>query len=122
MIHASVTVMEYLTLVDIAKRLGVAQSSATAMRLPFPDARIGDRKVWEPATVEAIVEARNTGRRLELNPHHIPTQYYTRYEVADILDIPRGSIKRVELPEPDATAGRYRGWLPETIAAWAESR
>lgn len=40
-------------------------------------------------------------------------------EVARRLGIENASQRGLNLPEPDALIGSTRGWLPETIDAWA---
>ena len=43
-------------------------------------------------------------------------------DVADRLGITKGALARYKLPEPDATVGKARGWLPETIDQWNAAR
>ena len=38
------------------------------------------------------------------------------------LGITSGGLLNLKLPEPDATIGRTRGWLPETIDEWNAQR
>ncbi|NHI16887.1 helix-turn-helix transcriptional regulator [Microbacterium excoecariae] len=50
------------------------------------------------------------------------TAYLSRKQVAERLGVAPASLSRYKLPEPDATIGDVRGWLPDTIDAWNESR
>ena len=49
-------------------------------------------------------------------------KYLSISEVAQRLGITRGAVIRYNLPEPDATIGTTRGWLPETIDIWDANR
>ena len=49
-------------------------------------------------------------------------KYLSVTEVAGRLGVKTGALATYKLPEPDATIGRTRGWLPETIDRWNESR
>ena len=46
------------------------------------------------------------------------TEYLGVKQVAERLGITSGGLLNLKLPEPDATIGRTRGWLPETIDEW----
>lgn len=48
--------------------------------------------------------------------------YLSLTEVADYLGITKGALARYKLPEPDATVGKARGWLQETIDQWNANR
>ncbi|MBW3082804.1 helix-turn-helix transcriptional regulator [Bifidobacterium phasiani] len=48
--------------------------------------------------------------------------YLSVTEVAERLGISTGAVSAYKLPEPDATIGRTRGWLPETIDRWNAAR
>ena len=43
-------------------------------------------------------------------------------EVAQRLDITKGALLSLQLPEPDAMIGRTRGWRAETIDQWNAQR
>lgn len=50
-------------------------------------------------------------------------RYLGRTEVAAYLGL-KGiqSLTRIQLPEPDAMIGDFRGWLPSTIDEWNAGR
>lgn len=50
------------------------------------------------------------------------TEYLGAKQVAERLGITSGGLLNLKLPEPDATIGRTRGWLPETIDEWNAQR
>lgn len=50
------------------------------------------------------------------------TEYLGVKQVAERLGITSGGLLNLKLPEPDATIGRTRGWLPETIDEWNAQR
>ena len=58
------------------------------------------------------------------------TKYLTSGEVAEMLGLSKNTVAQYathgKLPEPDAVMGQganlTRGWLPETIEAWNQSR
>ncbi|TPF96856.1 hypothetical protein EP30_05420 [Bifidobacterium sp. UTCIF-39] len=50
------------------------------------------------------------------------TEYLGVTDVAQRLGITKGALLSLKLPEPDATIGRTRGWLPETIDEWNANR
>lgn len=50
------------------------------------------------------------------------TEYLGVKQVAERLGITSGGLLNLKLPEPDATIGRARGWLPETIDEWNAQR
>lgn len=52
----------------------------------------------------------------------MPTEYLGVKQVAERLGITSGGLLNLKLPEPDATIGRTRGWLPETIDEWNAQR
>jgi len=48
-----------------------------------------------------------------------PLRYLTVGEVAELLGMTTADLTRdPDLPEPDATVGRTRGWLESTIEGW----
>jgi hypothetical protein len=49
-------------------------------------------------------------------------KFLSRKEVAERLGVKTDSINGYDLPEPDATIGTHRGWLPETIDRWRAMR
>jgi len=49
-------------------------------------------------------------------------RYLSRPEVAKRIGVKPDTLNRYKLPEPDAIVGQLRGWLPETIDRWNESR
>lgn len=49
-------------------------------------------------------------------------RYLSRAEFAERIGVKSDTLKRYNLPEPDAMIGRTRGWLPETIDKWNASR
>ena len=50
------------------------------------------------------------------------TVYLSRSEVAARIGVKPDTLSRYKLPEPDATIGSVRGWLPETVDAWNAQR
>lgn len=50
------------------------------------------------------------------------THYMNMTEVAKYLNISVGALSTYKLPAPDATLGKSRGWLPETIETWNANR
>lgn len=48
--------------------------------------------------------------------------YLSRAEVAERIGVRPDTLGRYRLPEPDATIGNVRGWLPETIDDWHSKR
>lgn len=49
-------------------------------------------------------------------------RYLSRAEVAERIGVKPDTLSRYKLPEPDATIGSTRGWLPATIDQWNSSR
>lgn len=49
-------------------------------------------------------------------------KFWSRKEVADFLGVKTDSINGYDLPEPDAAIGTHRGWMPDTIKRWRETR
>lgn len=49
-------------------------------------------------------------------------RYLTRGEFAERIGVKSDTLKRYNLPKPDAIVGTMRGWLPETIDKWNASR
>ncbi|MFC0266337.1 hypothetical protein [Alloscardovia macacae] len=45
--------INYLSLSDIAERIGVKSTSMSLYKLPEPDARIGRTRGWLPETIDA---------------------------------------------------------------------
>jgi hypothetical protein len=52
----------------------------------------------------------------------VPTRYLSRKDVAERLNVKPATLSRYNLPEPDATIGDVRGWLPHTIDVWDAAR
>ena len=50
------------------------------------------------------------------------SRFLSTTEVARRLGITRAAVSKYRLPEPDATIGTIRGWLPETIDRWDRER
>lgn len=50
------------------------------------------------------------------------TEYLSVKQVAERLGITQGALLSLNMPTPDATIGRTRGWLPETIDEWNRNR
>ena len=50
------------------------------------------------------------------------TEYLGVKQVADRLGITPGGLLNLKLPEPDVLIGRTRGWLPETIDEWNDTK
>ena len=48
-------------------------------------------------------------------------EYLSVTDVAKRLGISTAAVSAYKLPQPDATIGRTRGWLPETIDQWKRS-
>lgn len=48
--------------------------------------------------------------------------YLSRTEVAERIGVQPSTLGRYKLPDPDATVGSTRGWLPETVDAWNAAR
>lgn len=49
-------------------------------------------------------------------------RYLSRTQVANRIGVRAATLSRYKLPEPDATIGAARGWLPETIDQWQAQR
>ncbi len=49
-------------------------------------------------------------------------EYLSVTNVARRLGISTAAVSAYKLPQPDATIGRTRGWLPETIDQWNAQR
>jgi predicted DNA-binding transcriptional regulator AlpA len=49
-------------------------------------------------------------------------RYLSLAEVAQLLGIQYGTVAKYDLPEPDVMVGKTRGWRPETIERWQQSR
>lgn len=47
--------------------------------------------------------------------------YLSLTDIAKRRGVQRTSMSRYTLPEPDATVGSTRGWLPETVDEWEKS-
>ena len=50
------------------------------------------------------------------------TKYLSVTDVAQRLGISTAAVSAYKLPQPAATIGRTRGWLPETIDRWNANR
>lgn len=48
--------------------------------------------------------------------------YLSRKQFAERIGVSPDALSRYRLPEPDATIGGTRGWLPETVDAWQAAR
>ncbi|WP_167142355.1 XRE family transcriptional regulator [Canibacter zhoujuaniae] len=48
--------------------------------------------------------------------------YLGAKEVAERIGVQPITINNYKMPEPDVLIGRVRGWSPETIDRWNESR
>lgn len=48
--------------------------------------------------------------------------YLSRTEVAARIGVKPDTLGRYRLPEPDAMIGTVRGWLPDTVDRWHDSR
>ena len=48
--------------------------------------------------------------------------FLSRAEFAERIGVKPGTLGRYNLPEPDATIGDVRGWLPETVDRWHAGR
>ena len=44
--------IEYLSVTDVSKRLGISTAAASAYKLPQPDATIGRTRGWLPETID----------------------------------------------------------------------
>ena len=44
--------IEYLSVTDVAKRLGISPAAVSAYKLPQPDALIGRTRGWLPDTID----------------------------------------------------------------------
>ena len=49
-------------------------------------------------------------------------KYLSVTDVARRLGISTAAVSAYKLPQPDATIGRTRGWLPDTIDQWNAQR
>ena len=49
-------------------------------------------------------------------------EYLDSKQVAARIGVKPNTLSRYKLPEPDATIGDRRGWLPDTIDVWNKSR
>lgn len=60
----------------------------------------------------------------EVSDHSLPmtVEYLSVTDVAKRLGISTAAVSAYKLPQPDATIGRTRGWLPETIDQWNAQR
>lgn len=61
--------IHYLSLAEVAERIGVQPATLSRYRLPEPDAVIGGRRGWTPATID-LWNANRPGRgaRTDLKP------------------------------------------------------
>ena len=44
--------IEYLSVTDVSKRLGISTAAVSAYKLPQPDALIGRTRGWLPETID----------------------------------------------------------------------
>jgi predicted DNA-binding transcriptional regulator AlpA len=44
--------IRYLSVTEVAKRLGISAAAVSAYKLPEPDATIGKTRGWEPETID----------------------------------------------------------------------
>ena len=49
-------------------------------------------------------------------------KFWSRKEVAEFLGVKTDSINGYDLPPPDAQIGTHRGWIPDTIKNFKQSR
>lgn len=49
-------------------------------------------------------------------------RYLSTTDIAARLGVTRAAVSKYRLPEPDATIGTVRGWLPTTIDQWEQAR
>lgn len=52
----------------------------------------------------------------------LTVMYLSRRQIADMIGFEHRSLTPTNLPVPDAVIGPYKGWLPNTIAAWMTTR
>lgn len=55
----------YLSIQQVADRLGITRGTVIRYKLPAPDATIGTTRGWLPETIDAWDEARPGVRRVE---------------------------------------------------------
>ncbi|WP_435299734.1 helix-turn-helix transcriptional regulator [Timonella sp. A28] len=56
--------VQYLSLLQVAERLGVTRNTIAGYKLPEPDAFIGTTRGWLPETIDAWDAARPRKRRV----------------------------------------------------------
>jgi hypothetical protein len=60
--------LQYLSVTEVAERIGVAPSTLSRYKLPTPDALIGTTRGWLPETIDAWNAARpGRGTRTDLH-------------------------------------------------------
>ena len=50
--------IEYMSVTDVAKRLGISTAAASAYKLPQPDATIGRTRGWLPEAADVHAKTR----------------------------------------------------------------
>ena len=58
--------IEYMSVTDVAKRLGISTAAASAYKLPQPDATIGRTRGWLPETIDRWNASRPGSNRLAI--------------------------------------------------------
>ena len=53
--------IEYLSVTDVSKRLGISTAAVSAYKLPQPDALIGRTRGWLPETIDQWNASRACG-------------------------------------------------------------
>lgn len=110
--------MRKLALVGLSTALGTTLGAAGVLAgqrfgfVPVPPTP-GDPWETTPASVPAAEQAPQAG----------PVRYLSIGEVAELLGITNVELERdADLPEPDATVARTRGWHESTIERWLGER
>ncbi|MGO1439567.1 MAG: helix-turn-helix transcriptional regulator [Brevibacterium yomogidense] len=68
-------------------------------------------------------EAATTATATEHETQEGPLRYLSVGEVAELLGVTNAQLEKdSDLPEPDATVARTRGWLESTIELWLGDR
>lgn len=57
--------IHYLSIQEVAERLGVAVGTLSRYKLPEPDALVGKYRGWLPETIDAWDEARPRKKRVQ---------------------------------------------------------
>lgn len=114
-------VRRYLSRPQMAKRWGLQPDTLNRYKLPSPDAQIGRLRGWLPQTAD---DWRNPLTREQvLTSHRELHTFLSKPEVARRIGLVPDSLNHgYVLPPHDAEIGKYRGWLPQTIDSWRQSR